>query len=343
MAIMSTYSSELIAVSSIVTYDIYKTYINPHATGSQLMRINYIGMVCFALFMAAFATGLYYIGISMGYLYVMMGVIISSAVLPASLTLLWSGQSWAAATFTPIIGFICAVTSWLVRTKIVSGELTVDTTGANDPMLVGNLVSLLTPVVVIPLLTYIPPFKPQNYDWQSMRDIRKVDDRDILSDASDPEEAATQRAAVEADDSEEQAKLAKSAKTARWLTVGMTLALLVLWPMPMYGSGYIFSEKVRCFPPSRCASRDLTYRESATNYPCHFIVLYRLGRRRHHVALRLQRHGHGSPRDRVPIYHREHHAHGVEGPARPSRQSPDDCHRGPHGRFGRGCQRLGAQ
>jgi Na+/proline symporter len=63
------------------------------ATGKQLMRMSYIGMSCFALFMAGFFTGLYYIGISMGYLYVMMGVIISSAVLPASLTLLWSGQS----------------------------------------------------------------------------------------------------------------------------------------------------------------------------------------------------------------------------------------------------------
>lgn len=42
MAIMSTYSSELIAISSISTYDVYKTYFKPDATGKQLMRINYI-------------------------------------------------------------------------------------------------------------------------------------------------------------------------------------------------------------------------------------------------------------------------------------------------------------
>jgi urea-proton symporter len=80
MAIMSTYSSKLISVSSIVTYDIYATYINPSATGKQLMRMNYIGMICFALFMGGLSTGLYCIGLSMGYLYVKMGVIISSAV-----------------------------------------------------------------------------------------------------------------------------------------------------------------------------------------------------------------------------------------------------------------------
>jgi hypothetical protein len=245
MAIMSTYSSELIAVSSIVSYDIYKTYINPAATGKQLMRINYIGMIAFALFMAGFSTLLNHIGISMGYLYVMMGVIISSAVLPATLTLLWSGQSWAAATFAPILGFVSAVTAWLVRTKVVFGELSVDSTGSNDPMLIGNVVSLLAPVIFIPILTYLPPFKPQNYDWESMRNIRKVDDHDIADAAHmDLEGVPGERTHAQQDDELEQTKLAKAAKIARWLTVFLTLALLVLWPMPMFGSGYIFSKKV---------------------------------------------------------------------------------------------------
>lgn len=89
---MSTYSSELISVSSISAYDIYKTYINPKATGKQLMTVNYVAMTAFALFMGGFSTMLYYIGVGMGYLYLLMGVIISSAVVPATLTLCWSGQ-----------------------------------------------------------------------------------------------------------------------------------------------------------------------------------------------------------------------------------------------------------
>lgn len=89
---MSTYSSELISVSSICAYDLYKTYINPRASGKQLMRVNYISMSAFALFMAGFSTMLYYIGIGMGYLYLLMGVIISSAVVPATMTLIWKDQ-----------------------------------------------------------------------------------------------------------------------------------------------------------------------------------------------------------------------------------------------------------
>ncbi|KZL64257.1 sodium symporter family protein [Colletotrichum incanum] len=242
MAIMSTYSSELIAVSSICTYDIYKTYFNPSATGKQLMRINYIGMGVFALLMAGFATGLNYVGISMGYLYLMMGVIISSAVLPATLTLLWDGQSWAAATFSPIIGFALSMTAWLVTTKIKYGELSVTNTGANEPMLAGNLTSLLSPVLFIPLLTFIPPFRPQKYDWQSMLNIRQGDDHDLADGTNVDIENVPEEQAQAFSDPDEKAKLDKAAKTARWLTVGVTLILLILWPMPLYGSGYVFGK-----------------------------------------------------------------------------------------------------
>ncbi|KAG7136315.1 urea active transporter 1 like protein [Verticillium longisporum] len=202
MAIMSTYSSELIAISSIYSYDIYKTYINPAATGKQIMRMNYIGMTVFALFMGAFSTALYYIGISMGYLYVLMGV--------------------------------------------TSGEITVATSGANTPMLVGNVIALLSPLVFIPLLTYMPPFKPQHYDWQSMLNIRQgSDEEDEALDAETaPHEHAVENAAAAAAAAEEErAKLDKSAKFARWLCVGLTLAFLVLWPMPLFGTAYVFSRK----------------------------------------------------------------------------------------------------
>ncbi|KAL2755371.1 hypothetical protein ACRALDRAFT_1071330 [Sodiomyces alcalophilus JCM 7366] len=248
MAIMSTYSSQLIAISSICTYDIYKTYINTAATGKQLMRINYIGMTIFALFMAGFSTAMYYIGISMGYLYLLMGVIISSAVIPATLTLTWAGQSWAAATFAPILGLICSLIGWLVTTRVTYGELSVATTGSNTPMLVGNVVALLSPLVFVPILTFLPPFKPQKYDWQSMLEIRKADDDEIADAAHvdlevvsggscDPTEAEPSVSALD-----EKANLDKAAKIARYLCVGLTLAFLILWPMPLYGTGYVFSK-----------------------------------------------------------------------------------------------------
>jgi Na+/proline symporter len=92
----------------------------------------------------------------MGWLYVFMGVIISSAVLPATLTLMWDGQNRMAATLSPILGLICSITAWLVTTsKLNDGAITVATSGANNPMLAGNLVALLSPMLFIPVLTLI--------------------------------------------------------------------------------------------------------------------------------------------------------------------------------------------
>ena len=130
MAVTSAMSAELIAVSSIWTYDIYQTYINPGASGKRLIYMSHASCIVYALVMAAFSTGLYYAGISMGYLYLMMGVIISGAVLPASLTLLWYGQSWAAATFSPPLALSCSLIAWLVTAKKQCGSLSVECTGS---------------------------------------------------------------------------------------------------------------------------------------------------------------------------------------------------------------------
>ena len=130
MAVTSAMSAELIAVSSIFTYDIYQTYYNPKASGRRLIYMSHSCVVGFGFIMAAFSTGLFYAGIGMGYIYLMMGVIVSSAVLPASLTLLWKRQNRIAATLSPILGLITALIAWLVTAKAQYGELSVKSTGS---------------------------------------------------------------------------------------------------------------------------------------------------------------------------------------------------------------------
>ncbi|KAI6905493.1 urea active transporter-like protein [Hortaea werneckii] len=244
MAIMSTYSSELISVSSISAYDIYQTYINPRASRKQLMRVNYLSMTGFALFMAGFSTMLYYVGVGMGYLYLLMGVIISSAVLPATLTLIWSGMSWQAATFAPPLGFCSSMIAWLVTTHATFGEFSVATTGSNTPMLVGNVVALLSPLIYIPILTYMPPFKPQNYDWVSMANISSQEhsDNDRDQESGDTMGSSLQYTPSVTEREAERKKLDRAAKIARILCVSLALCFIILWPMPMFGSGYIFSK-----------------------------------------------------------------------------------------------------
>jgi len=242
MAVTSAFSAQLIAVSSIWTYDIYQAYIEPSAKGKKLVWISHISCIVYSIIMAGFATGLYYAGVGMGYLYLLMGVIISSAVFPGAMTLLWKGQNWIAAAASPPLGLAVSLIAWLVTTKTQYGVFNVDTTGANYPMLAGNVAALLSPMVFVPFFTYV--FGPQNYDYKSMRAIRKVDDTDVAVDAHvDLEQIPGETDPSQQETDEEMRKLNKAAFYARTLTIFMALSMLILWPIPMYGTSYVFSKK----------------------------------------------------------------------------------------------------
>ncbi|KAI5294239.1 hypothetical protein KEM52_004408 [Ascosphaera acerosa] len=241
MAVTSAFSAELIAVSSLFTYDVYQAYIHPKASGKTLVAMSHASCVVYSLIMAGFAVGLHYGGVDMGYLYLLMGVIISSAVVPICFSLLWKDQNAVAAAASPVLGLACALIAWLVTTKKQFGTFTVETTGANNPMLAGNVAALLSPLIFSPLLTFV--FGRQRYDWESMRQIRKVDDSDVIAEAHvDIEQVPGQSDATGVDMEEEARMLAKTSKIARCLTVAVALALIILWPMPMYGSSYVFSK-----------------------------------------------------------------------------------------------------
>ncbi|MCJ1479565.1 hypothetical protein MMC13_008251 [Lambiella insularis] len=251
MAVTSASSAEFIAVSSIFTYDIYQTYFDPDASGKRLIYMAHSCVITYAVLHAGFSTGLYYIGISIGYLYLMMGVIISSAVLPATLTLMWSKQNAIAATASPVLGLVSSLTAWLITAQKEFGNLSVASTGSNNPMLAGNVTALLSPLLYIPILTYA--FGPQNYDYKSMAMIRLADDTPIARSASVDLEAIPDGHVIASnptimglnpeESAKETAMLSRASIIAKSLTAIMTIALLVLWPMPMYGSGYVFSKQ----------------------------------------------------------------------------------------------------
>ncbi|RYP80169.1 hypothetical protein DL770_006364 [Monosporascus sp. CRB-9-2] len=242
MAVTSATSAQLIAVSSIFTYDIYQTYINPLASGARLIAMSHTSVVAYGTIMAGFSVGLYYAGISMGWLYLWMGVMISAAVIPATLTLFWKRQNWIAASGAPVLGLISALIAWTVTCyKQFDGVLNVDTLGSDMPMLAGNVVALLSPIIFVPLFTY--GFGVDNYDWASMAAIKQADDADPSAVSAAVETGPGDTAGfVLVSPEQDMVKLNKASRLAKWLTVFMAVSFLVLWPMPMYGSAYIFSK-----------------------------------------------------------------------------------------------------
>lgn len=104
-------------------------------------------------------------------------------------------------------------------------------------MLAGNVVGLLSPLLWVPLLTYVLG-RPQKYDWSSMKTIGRAA---VIKDSGITDTENNIQDPGPADTADEAVQLEKAAKTARWLTISMTLIFLILWPIPMYGSGYVFS------------------------------------------------------------------------------------------------------
>ncbi|ODQ53354.1 Na+/solute symporter [Saitoella complicata NRRL Y-17804] len=241
MAVTSAMSAELIAVSSIFTYDIYRTYINPKASGKRLIAASHAGVAAWGVVMAAFSTMLYYVGVSMGFLYLFMGVIISSAVIPSVLTLLWKGQNKQAAVMTPILGIATSISVWLGTTQHYFGEINVVTAGSDMPMLWGNVASLLSPLIFIPIMTLI--FKPDNYDWEGMKNIQAViEDPDAMDDIPEGERANELRREISRHTMTDTAALDRASKIAKSVALFLTISMLILWPLPMFGSSYVFSK-----------------------------------------------------------------------------------------------------
>ncbi|CDY72108.1 BnaC02g46970D, partial [Brassica napus] len=144
MAVTSAGSSELIAVSSLFTYDIYRTYINPKATGKQILRVSRSGVLGFGCLMGILAVILNKVGVSLAWMYLAMGVLIGSAVIPIAFMLLWRKANAIGAILGSISGCVLGIVTWLSTAKIQYGRVDLDTTARNAPMLAGNLVAILT-------------------------------------------------------------------------------------------------------------------------------------------------------------------------------------------------------
>ncbi|CAI0410283.1 unnamed protein product [Linum tenue] len=212
MAVTSAGSSELIAVSSLCTYDIYRTYINPNASGKKILRVSRAVVLGFGCFMGLLAVILNKAGVSLGWMYLAMGVLIGSAVIPIAFMLLWRKANAIGAILGTVIGCVLGITTWLSVTSIEYGRIDLDTTGRNAPMLAGNLVSILTGGAVHAVCSLV---WPQNYEWDTTRKITTVEkDRSEL-----PAEEFK----------EEKLKRAK-AWIVRW-GVAFTLVIVVLWPL----------------------------------------------------------------------------------------------------------------
>ncbi|CAG8624019.1 16105_t:CDS:2 [Funneliformis caledonium] len=229
MAVTSAASAELVAVSSIYTYDIYRAYIHSGALGRQVIRQSHISIIAFGIIMSILAIILNFIGIDLGYMYLLMGIISSPAVIPVTYTITWSKQSATAAVSAALMGVVCGITAWLVTAQSLYHEITIKSTGENYPMLAGNLTSLITSGLITTVLSLV---KPANFDFEITRTKLEVltDDEVVTNTLHDDP--------IERDP----VRLRAAFKFAVTSSILLTIVLIFIWPLPMYFSNYVFTK-----------------------------------------------------------------------------------------------------
>lgn len=205
-------SSELIAVSSLCTYDIYRTYINPNASGKKILRVSRVVVLGFGCFMGMLAVILNKAGVSLDWMYLAMGVLIGSAVLPIAFMLLWRKANALGAILGTIIGCILGITTWLSVTMVEYGRVNLNTTGQNAPMLAGNLVSILTGGAIHVACSLL---WPQNYDWDTTKQITMVE---------------KEKSELQAEEFKEEKLTSAKAWIVKWGVV-FTVVIVILWPL----------------------------------------------------------------------------------------------------------------
>ncbi|RAH80353.1 putative sodium/solute symporter [Aspergillus japonicus CBS 114.51] len=274
MALTSTVSSSMIAVSSILSFDMYKTYINPNAGDRRLLHVSHIAVVFHAIFITGISIALNYGGANMTWIGYFRPILSCPGIIPLGLTLFWSGQTRLAAILAPVLGFFTGLAIWLATAKSLYGRVDMTTTGEGLPALYGAIGSFFSPALYSVLISLYRPYK---FDWREFLRIELVaDDQNSVSesqptanhesreDKKEGPEPETKSIFVSSTSptsnspSPSQSRLSLddvihpfSQETLRelyrwsriaWATfVALVLITFVLWPMPLYRD-YIFTK-----------------------------------------------------------------------------------------------------
>jgi hypothetical protein len=162
-------------------------------------------------------------------------------------TVLWRRQNALAAILAPVLGLATGLAIWLGTAHSFYGAVTVATTGQVLPCVYGTVASAFSPIPYSIIITFVTG--PQNYDWSDFKkerlalekldsDLTTTHHRQVAHAVQDTEHASHSPTSAQ--------ELKRWGRIAAFWSVATFLGHWVLWPLPMYGSHYVFGKGV-CF------------------------------------------------------------------------------------------------
>ena len=159
--VISAGSAQITSVTSLVTFDIFKRYLKPSLKDAEVIVYSRAIILSYGLAMGVFASILFQIGVSLEYVYLVMGILIGSAVAPIILTLVWEKTKGNSMTAAAIVGIIGGTVSWIVSASLLYGDISLESTGEQIPLLIGNVTSISLGAIVTILGSSIEQFAYQ--------------------------------------------------------------------------------------------------------------------------------------------------------------------------------------
>ncbi|KAL5512651.1 hypothetical protein ACEPAG_2917 [Sanghuangporus baumii] len=252
MAVTSACSAQLISVSSLLTYDVYRTYLRPKASPAELLRMAHICVAVWGVWISVWCIILNAGKVDMNFMYYFAGTVIGAPTLPVILTVLWSKLSLIAVLIGSIGGTALAIMAWLVTCRYYYGVINIQTLVASYSSLAGNATSIGGGAIITVALSLM---KPDNYDFRGTRSIKMIQsihhDRDALPTTQvinvpveeEKKDVATSPSVEYNGVEQEEDELPQAAdvKRAFWISTTLVMIISILVPVPLGASGYIFS------------------------------------------------------------------------------------------------------
>lgn len=228
MSSTSAISAQLIAVSSIAGYDIYKTYFNRKASPDQILRVQQIAVIVFSTFMAAFSCLLHGVGVDLNFLYNITGVW-STAALPQMCFSFFGTRLPTWTVFPGIwVGFGAGVAVWLGLAKRLVGAVNLTALEDVEVDLYTFTTTIATGIFLCTIGTIFTPNR--EFTWESIWTSPHVT-------ANDPKEIEEIR----------QDTRFSAGNLKKWLYVAGVASTIIfavfmlIWPLSLYRD-YVFTK-----------------------------------------------------------------------------------------------------
>ena len=153
-------------------------------------------------------------GLNLGWVYLFMGVVIGSAVIPLWNMMTWDKASGKGAIIAAWSGLVLALIGWLVGAQIQSGSISVSTLGSNEVMLSGNLIAILSSGFIH--YVYSKFVDPQDYDFSQLDANIHLVEQDLSGLGAEQQDKNEIR------------------RAKRWITCRgyiLTFVLIIVWPI----------------------------------------------------------------------------------------------------------------